>query len=127
MTPLQSFGLLPAAPHRVVEAATPNRVSQQLVSLGGFTPRGMGRSYGDAALNPNGTVLNTRSLNRFCGFDSATGTVEVEAGVTLGELARVARRRGWRLPVVPGTSTVTVGGAIAADVSSTIAQCRRLV
>ena len=34
--------------------------------------RGLGRSYGDAALNGGGQVLGLRKLDRFLAFDEAT-------------------------------------------------------
>src|SRR4051812_34070548 len=47
--------------------------------------RGLGRAYGDSSLNPDGVIVQTR-LNRMIGFDAASGIVECEAGVSLGEL-----------------------------------------
>ncbi len=83
--------------------------------------RGLGRSYGDVALNPEGALLDMTGLDRFMAFDPATGELEVEAGVSLGEILAAACRpnddgSGWFLPVTPGTGYVTVGGAIANDV-----------
>jgi decaprenylphospho-beta-D-ribofuranose 2-oxidase len=83
---------------------------------GGIVSRGLGRAYGDAALNEGGAVVSHLRLNRILSFDEEAGVVECEGGVTLGDLAEVFLPRGWFLPVVPGTRHVTVGGAIAADV-----------
>lgn len=77
---------------------------------------GLGRSYGDAALNPGGLLWHTRGLDRFIRFDEATGELECEAGVLLRDIQALALARGWSLPVTPGTLWVTVGGAIANDV-----------
>jgi len=78
--------------------------------------RGLGRSYGDAALNEsNGVILQTR-LNRMLAFDDVEGTLTCEAGLSFAEIIDVFLPRGWFLPVTPGTKFVTVGGAIAADV-----------
>jgi FAD/FMN-containing dehydrogenase len=79
-------------------------------------PFGNGRSYGDVCLNPGGTLIQTRALDRFIQFDAATGRLTCEAGVLLSELLDVVVPRGWFLPVTPGTQYVTVGGAIANDV-----------
>ena len=78
--------------------------------------RGLGRSYGDPALNESqGVILQTR-LNRMLAFDESTGVLRCEAGVSFAEMIEVFLPRGWFLPVTPGTKFVTVGGAIAADV-----------
>jgi FAD/FMN-containing dehydrogenase len=79
-------------------------------------PFGNGRSYGDQCLCTTGTLVDVRGLNRFVNFDTATGLLRVQAGVTLGEINAMAIRHGWLLPVNPGTQHVTVGGAIANDV-----------
>jgi FAD/FMN-containing dehydrogenase len=77
--------------------------------------RGLGRAYGDAALNKSATVLQER-LNHFLQFDEATGVLECEGGVSLSEIIEVFLPRGWFLPVTPGTKFVTVGGALACDI-----------
>jgi FAD/FMN-containing dehydrogenase len=77
-------------------------------------PRGMGRSYGDAALGD--VLLSTRQLNRLRAFDEQAGVLRCDAGVTLAEIIEVLLPRGWFLPVTPGTRFVSVGGAIASDV-----------
>ncbi|WP_221321416.1 FAD-binding protein [Actinoplanes sp. L3-i22] len=82
----------------------------------GLIARGGGRSYGDAAQNAGGLVLDMRGQGGIGTVDPVTATVEAGAGVTVGELVRHLAPRGWTLPVVPGSAGVTVGGAIAADV-----------
>ena len=77
---------------------------------------GMGRSYGDVCLLQHGTLLRTPNLDRLISFDSETGLLRCEAGVTLAEILDFAVPRGWFLPVSPGTKYVTVGGAIANDI-----------
>src|ERR1700761_1071422 len=79
-------------------------------------PFGNGRSYGDSCLNVGGSLLLTRSLDRFIHFDQETGLLACESGVLLSEIMNLVVPAGWFLPVVPGTSHVTVGGAIANDV-----------
>jgi FAD/FMN-containing dehydrogenase len=77
---------------------------------------GMGRSYGDVCLLQHGTLLTTPNLDRLISFDSETGLLRCEAGVTLAQILDFAVPRGWFLPVSPGTKYVTVGGAIANDI-----------
>lgn len=76
--------------------------------------RGMGRSYGDSANALN--VLQTGYISHFIEFDKVTGELTAEAGITLREILEVIVPSGWFLPVTPGTSYVTLGGAIASDV-----------
>ena len=77
--------------------------------------RGNGRSYGDAALNPEFT-LSMLAMDRMWAFDAGTGLLDCEAGVLLADILETFAPRGWFPPVVPGTRFVTVGGMIAADV-----------
>jgi decaprenylphospho-beta-D-ribofuranose 2-oxidase len=78
--------------------------------------RGLGRSYGDAALNLQGGLLLMERLNRFLSFDPAGGRLRCESGVTIKDILEVFVPRGWFLPVTPGTQYVTMGGALACDV-----------
>lgn len=79
-------------------------------------PRGLGRSYGDAAQCAGGRVIDTSELNYVGPVNPQTGVVEVGGGARLEHLMRRALLTGWFVPAVPGTRHVTVGGAIAADV-----------
>lgn len=83
----------------------------------GVIARGLGRSYGDAAQNAGGTVLDatgTEPAEQPAVDDD--GVVTVSAGTSLHALMQAYVPRGFFLPVSPGTRFVTVGGAIAADV-----------
>lgn len=77
--------------------------------------RGLGRSYGDAALQPDG-VIRCERLNHFIEFDIIKGTVCAQAGVSLAEIMELSIPRGWFPPVLPGTRHVTIGGAFACNV-----------
>jgi len=77
---------------------------------------GMGRSYGDVCLLKDGTLLQTTTMDRLLAFDTATGLLTAEAGITLAQILDFAVPRGWFLPVTPGTKYVTLGGAIANDI-----------
>jgi len=113
----QSWGRYPhAAPSRVTQVHWPDELRPVLAGLGPFLAYGKGRSYGDSCLNKDGHLLDVNGLDRITGFDSDTGMVECEAGVSLAELLEVFVPKGWFLPVTPGTKFVTVGGAIANDV-----------
>lgn len=82
----------------------------------GLIPRGLGRSYGDAAQNGGGGVVRCTRLDRVLDLDVAKGTCTVESGVSIEMLMRVFLPLGWFPMVVPGTRHVTVGGAIASDI-----------
>ncbi|MBX9400125.1 FAD-binding oxidoreductase [Lysobacter sp. BMK333-48F3] len=112
--PGQSWGRYPRARQRIAPLTDRRR---ELPSFDGSAlPYGNGRSYGDSCLNPGGTLLHARGLDRFLAFDPATGVLRCEAGVSFAEIIAMALPQGWFLPVTPGTRYVTVGGAIANDV-----------
>ncbi len=82
----------------------------------GVIARGAGRSYGDAAQNDGGEVLDTTRLDRIISVDSERGLITAQAGATVAQLlARLAAER-LTLPVLPGTRHVTLAGAIASDI-----------
>ena len=98
---------------RPEKMASVKNIVREATSLLG---RGLGRSYGDASLNSQGTTLLTERLNRMLWFDEKTGELCCEAGVSIAEILEVFVPRGWFPPVTPGTKFVTIGGAVASDV-----------
>ncbi|HZN75514.1 MAG TPA: FAD-binding oxidoreductase [Micromonosporaceae bacterium] len=82
----------------------------------GVIARGLGRSYGDAACNGGGIVVNMTARADVLAWDLDRGLISVEAGLSLNELLALAIPHGWFVPVLPGTGQVTIGGAISADV-----------
>ncbi|MGA2500883.1 MAG: FAD-binding oxidoreductase [Tepidisphaeraceae bacterium] len=93
--------------------------ARQLLSDGreaSWIARGLGRGYGDCAVNGGGGVVLQTRLARMLEFDVEAGVLRCEAGVSLREIIDVVRPRSWMLPVIPGTAFVTVGGAVAADI-----------
>lgn len=85
-----------------------------LAEEGPWTPRGNGRSYGDASLGTR--MMDGRSLPPAFELDAEKATVTCGAGMLLDELLLRIVPRGFFLPVSPGTRLITVGGAIAADI-----------
>lgn len=78
--------------------------------------RGAGLSYGDAAINGGGLVLDMTGMDRFLSWDPSTGIAEAEPGLTVRGLWNVTLRDGWLPPVMPGTMFPTLGGCIAMNI-----------
>lgn len=116
MVVVSSWGRLGQWEHQVRPLLDRQSLASALQSAEPGLAYGMGRSYGDACLNPGGTLWQTAGLDRLRQFDSRTGRLVCEPGVLLGDIQRVFSSRGWMLPVTPGTQCVTVGGALANDV-----------
>jgi decaprenylphospho-beta-D-ribofuranose 2-oxidase len=78
--------------------------------------RGAGLSYGDSALNEDGLVLD---MTAWAGIDACSKNarrLRVRSGTRLGEVLRVTLPHGRVLAGLPGSSQVTVGGAISHNV-----------
>ena len=76
--------------------------------------RGFGRSYGDSANNE--VVIDTTQLNKILEFNNTDGIITCESGVSIQEINKLTINQGWFMPVTPGSSYITIGGAIASDV-----------
>lgn len=116
MVAVSSWGRLSGDEHRVVALGERRQVRAFLKSAVPGLAYGMGRSYGDVCLNPEGHLWLTTGLDHFIAFDESTGRLVCEAGVLLRDIQKLMIPRGWALPVTPGTQMVTIGGAIANDV-----------
>lgn len=109
---IHGWGHYPSIEAKVLKPAFLSDCNHSLTAS--LIPRGMGRSYGDSA--NAACVLQTTYLDHYIHFDAKLGILTCEAGVSLRELLKLIIPKGWFLPVTPGTSFVTVGGAIASDV-----------
>lgn len=87
---------------------------EEFIGNTAFISRGLGRSYGDSSLSP--IVMETSRLDHFISFNARTGILNCQAGVSINEILNLVVPNGWFMPVTPGTSYVTLGGAIASDV-----------
>jgi decaprenylphospho-beta-D-ribofuranose 2-oxidase len=114
MTSVANWGNYPRIDAHVHSFNDEDRLRSIFSSTDTAIARGLGRCYGDSALNTN--IISTLKFNRFLDFDSKTGVLKCEAGVTFAEIVKIFVPRGWFLPVTPGTKFITVGGAIASDV-----------
>src|SRR5476649_1224780 len=116
---LTSWNRLPVGPPARSQAvAWRDEIAQSLrpTSRQSVLPFGNGRTYGDVCLNPGNLLLPTRGLNRIIAYDRERGILTAEAGVTFRDLLSLIVKDGWFPPVTPGTSHLTLGGAIANDV-----------
>ena len=78
---------------------------------------GLGRSYGDSCLNPDGAVdFWRRDLIGSSRLIARRGVLRAEAGVSFAALLDLLVPLGLFLPVTPGTRHVTLGGAVANDI-----------
>ena len=86
------------------------------IKKGEVIARGLGRSYGDQAINENNYVAVCTKLDHFLHWDEQEGILECEAGVSLEEIITYFGPKGWLPMICPGTKFVTIGGAIANDI-----------
>lgn len=113
-TTISGWGNYPKQEAQILKPASYESLRADIRQDNTFIARGMGRSYGDSSNAP--IVLETSFYNHFLEFNSKTGHLIAEAGITLREILKLCTPRGWALPVTPGTGYVTLGGAIASDV-----------
>jgi len=78
--------------------------------------RGGGYSYGDMILNSEQVILDTSSMNQILNWDSETGLITVQPGVSFASIFKISLLHNWTLHSCPGGMDVTVGGAISNNV-----------
>lgn len=115
MKDLSGWGRYPRQIGTLTNPLAIDDAAQATTAGSGLIARGLGRSYGDAAIGRE-TTLSMTGLNRMQSFDAQTGILVTEAGVSLAEIIDCFLPRGYFPAVVPGTRFVTVGGMIASDV-----------
>lgn len=80
----------------------------------GHRIRAAGRGHSQGPLSvTDGSLVDSRGLNRIGPVDVARREVTVEAGVTVGALDRVLRRCGLAVPTNVVLTSVQYGGVIA--------------
>lgn len=112
MVELAGWGRTPRSRGYRIQPESPNQIQLDASGRGNLA-RGMGRSYGDAALNSGGYLWDMTSMT---GNEIDDGTITVGAGTVLADLLDTIVPAGYFVPVTPGTKYVTIGGAVAADV-----------
>ncbi|NKC11464.1 MAG: FAD-binding protein [Gammaproteobacteria bacterium] len=73
-------------------------------------------SYVGAGFTNTGKTVSMTAFNRILAFDPDAGTVDVEAGISLGKLFGFLIEQGYELPVQPGYPAISIGGCIAGNV-----------
>ncbi len=89
-------------------------IRQQLNNSASIIGQGHQRSYGDSALAQH--MIRMTTFDRLLDFNPKTGVLICEAGISLQQLLAIFVPRGWFLPITPGTSYISMGGAIASDI-----------
>lgn len=117
---IRSWGGVLRAPHNVARPMWRDELPEALAAARQdallLLATGLRRSYGDTCLNPEGALLDMTLLDRAISFDPDRLLLRTEAGISFDVLLNMLIRRGFFLPVTPGTRFVTLGGAIANDV-----------
>jgi glycolate oxidase subunit GlcD len=82
-----------------------------------LTARGGGTGLAGGAIPvQGGIVIGFERLNRIRQFDPLLWRIQVEAGVTTGDVHRLARENGLRFPPDPGAAEISqIGGNIACN------------
>jgi decaprenylphospho-beta-D-ribofuranose 2-oxidase len=85
-------------------------------SEGPIIPRGSGLSYAPASFSGLSKSIDFCRFDRILGFDADARIIEVETGITLGQLFEFLSPLGLHISVQPGHPQITVGGCIAGNV-----------
>ncbi|HET6952403.1 MAG TPA: FAD-binding oxidoreductase [Acidimicrobiales bacterium] len=112
------WGRNPSSAAHVSRPSSPDELAMAVKAAGprGAIARGLGRAYGDQAMNAGGLVVESTGVSGLLELDHQAGTARVLAGTSLSDLLREIVPQGWFVEVTPGTRNVTIGGAIANDV-----------
>jgi FAD/FMN-containing dehydrogenase/short-subunit dehydrogenase len=109
-----NWGLYPEVPGTVWWPKDAKEVEALSSRRHGLTPRGNGRSYGDASLGRR--MVSGLELKEAFELDAHKGVLRCSAGLLLDEVLLRIVPQGFFLPVSPGTRLVSIGGAIAGDI-----------
>ena len=84
---------------------------KKIINKKSFIVHGNQRSYGDVCLNKD-LMVSMVNFNQIKYFDEKKGIIEVESGMLLKDLLLIIIKKGWFIPVTPGTKYVSFGGMI---------------
>src|SRR5919112_3982614 len=104
--PITNWGNYPVIQATEETFQTTSQLKESLHKYDTVIARGLGRCYGDAALNDH--IISSLNYNKFLSFDAVNGVIDCQAGVSLSDVLNVVVPKGWFLPVTPGTRFITV-------------------
>ncbi|GHO89221.1 oxidoreductase [Dictyobacter formicarum] len=120
-TSVVNWSMTELSPCYVFQARDISEIKQALTAarMQGLSviAHGAGHSYTDAALNTNGVLIDVTGMRRILAWNPEQGIMQVEPGVPLGEVVRVALADRWWPAVTPSTADATVGGCVAMNVN----------
>jgi decaprenylphospho-beta-D-ribofuranose 2-oxidase len=93
-----------------------NNLKNAFLAVGRFVPQGACLSYAPLSIANETNKIPMRGVIRGLNFDKTNGIIEIEAGMTLGQLAQETLPHYWYLKVQPGHPSITLGGCLGADV-----------
>jgi FAD/FMN-containing dehydrogenase len=115
-----SWGRVIRQPHRIARPFWRDQIPQLIAEAGAenlsVLPVGLGRSYGETCLNPEGGLIDMTGVDRLMTLDVESRTLRADAGASLDDILKVIVPKSLFLPVTPGTRFVTLGGAVANDI-----------
>jgi len=119
-TRLAGFGLACSGEGWRVQVQSEDEVLRLFESVKGTSIRvafrGSGASYGDAAINTGELICDCTRMNQILDWNPDTGIIHVQGGVTIEQIWRHVIADGYWPPVVSGTMTPTIAGALAMNI-----------
>ena len=88
---------------------------KKIINKNDFVIHGNQRSYGDVCLNKK-LMVSMSNFKQIKFFDEKKGIIEVESGMLLKDLLPIIIKKGWFVPITPGTKYVSFGGLVANNV-----------
>ena len=103
--------------HIIPKRLSPKNYNElkKIINKKSFIVHGNQRSYGDGCLNKD-LMVSMANFNQIKYFDEKKGIIELESGMLLKDLLPIIIKKGWFIPVTPGTKHVSFGGMIANNV-----------
>lgn len=111
---ISNWGNYPLVNSTILNLRSKQELSSVIKSKFDFIARGNGGCYGDSSLSSN--IISTLKFNKIIAFDTTTGIISCQSGITFDSLIEFIIPKGWFLPVTPGTKYITLGGAVASDI-----------